>query len=71
MQGVKIFCKSFSEAPFKALYRLFMDYLIFAGMVFFSLFLLIFKHPLALIDNKTGFKLREKFVAVIGILSKG
>ena len=64
--GVKL-----TKRPFAALTRLLSDYLTFVGMVAFWLFLVVSKRPLAWLERRLRWPLRERIIAWTARLARG
>jgi hypothetical protein len=66
MKSLTHFSSKLGKHPLMAVLGLVIDYLIYIGIVFFFLLLLIMKWPMRFIDKITGLRSREGFIDIIG-----
>ena len=70
-QALRRFAVKPSKRPFAALVRLLSDYLTYVGMVVFWLFLVVSRRPLAWLERRLRWPIRERIIDWAARLARG
>jgi len=71
MTGIRLFGMKLRERPAAAIWGLALDYVTFAAMVPFFVFLWAFRWPLRLVEDITGRRVRKAIVDAIAKVAHG
>jgi hypothetical protein len=65
MQGIILFLDKIKKRPLQTISDLARDYTNFTGLCFFFLILILYKKPFRFIEERSGIKVRDKFIDLI------